>query len=281
MARRRKYKLARRRPYGDRQKFILRYSGPARHNKYIRRSRYVRKSRPSMAMLSNNVSRFFKVPPREMPAVLKSTNVIMRLYEAGGTGATKGFAFLQFNPCPVPGKQLSALNNYADGAVTAQTFGITQFFNAYTFCFPYGMKVSAQITNHSSANSVTIVILPIVKPTDMWDGITINHLITRPEAKSFILGVNGQSTDHKSIKIMLRTKDFQQRDLGDFAFDSRGKDNEDIDADDAPNPFVFVIYALSNPLMNSDKVRNAVHVDIKAKIKYYTRFTVRKPTNPF
>jgi len=157
-------KLFRRNPFAARQRAILNYSGPVRHNKYIRRSRYARKSKGSMAILSNSVSRFFKVPPREMPAILKSTNIIMRLYEAGGTGSTKGFAFLQFNPCPVGGKQLSALNNYADGAVTAQTFGLTQFFNAYTYCFPYGMKVSAQITNHSSANSLTIVILPIVKP---------------------------------------------------------------------------------------------------------------------
>lgn len=250
--------------------------------KGVRASKYKRKNK-SKALMSVNVAKFFKIPPREFAAALKSTNIICRLYEAGGTGTTKGLGYVQFNPMPITGKQITIQSLYPDNALTAKTYGITQYFGAYDYCVPYGMKVVCSITNHSSETSCTVVLVPMCKPADLWNGATITDLITRPEAKSFILGNRGQNSDRKTVKIMLKTKDFQEAPPEAYKFDSRGKPLTTSQAQDADQlwPFIFAVFVVANPLRNSDKERNAIHADIKAKVKYYVKFTNRKANNVF
>lgn len=217
----------------------------------VRRSKYKRKTKASI--MSTKVAQFFRVPPREFAAALKSTNIIARIYEAGGTGSTKGLGYIQFNPMPVSGKQINITNLYPNNALTAKTYGLTQYFGAYDYCVPYGMKVTAQITNHSDQVSATAVLIPMTKQSDLWNGATVTDLITRPEAKSFILGTRGQNSDKKNIKIMLKTKDFQEAPAESYKFDSRGKPltSTPAEGNDQIWPFVFVIFIISNPLLIS------------------------------
>lgn len=269
-----------------RQQRVLNSSAVRIPNKFIRASGYKRKGKAGgVAGMAKNVSRFFRVPPKELNAVLRSTNIFIRLDEDGGAESTGGIGCITVRPKPIAGLMFEYTAKAADSIDPAKVFGVTSYFSGYNYCKVNAIKVKAILHNHQPNYSVTVVCVPISKTTDLWNGIDPKSVLQKPDAKSFLLTPRGSAKEKKNVKIYLKTSQFQETGPDAFRFDYRGKAdiNAASGAAEAPNPFFYAFYFISVPMKVSDGSiqRGPVQIDAKLIVKYYVRFFDRKTTDPF